>query len=221
MLGEGWGALASADAMLVSLGEVQTVLDSRVNATGGLAVHSGSQSGARAQAAGHLAAAFANASSAPQQPAASRPNPRADIAAQLQCLAPLLDALPPPAALAADISAANASVDSVLRPALSDLSTQLGGLAERLDPGVAGAYAGALQTAAGGQALLLDAPDGLVPRANVSEQWGGKPAGKEEGPKPLQCMLLPLLDTLLFLRLHFRPSRRQPERWGQQRTRSS
>lgn len=34
VIGHGWGALAAADAMLSSLGEVQAVLDARVNVTG-------------------------------------------------------------------------------------------------------------------------------------------------------------------------------------------
>lgn len=91
-----------------------------------------------------------------------------DIGTQLQCVAPLLDALPEPAALSADIVAADASVGSVLHPALAGLSTQLGSLAERLEPG-SGAYAEALQTAAGAQELLFGSPNGLITQANVRD----------------------------------------------------
>lgn len=96
----------------------------------------------------------------------------ADISAQLQCLAPFLDGLPEPAALAADTVAANASMDSTLRPALVDLSTQLGSLAERLEPGV-GSYVQALETATGAQVLLFDSPGGIVTQANVRSGQGG------------------------------------------------
>lgn len=137
--------------MLASLGAVQSVLDERVNVTGKLT--------------GRTC----------RQPAWTAPlitardcSLRADISTQLQCLAPLLDALPEPTALAADISAASASVDSTLRPALADLSTQLGSLVERLEPGV-GAYVQALETAAGAQVMLFDSPGGFVTQANVRQ----------------------------------------------------
>lgn len=144
--------------MLASLGAVQSVLDGRVNVTGRLT--------------GQTC----------RQPAWPEPlitarncSLHADISTQLQCLAPLLDALPEPTALAADISAANASVDGTLRPALADLSTQLGSLAERLEPGV-GAYVQALETAAGAQVLLFDSPGGIVTQANVRQlQWDWSP----------------------------------------------
>ncbi|KAI7843414.1 hypothetical protein COHA_002892 [Chlorella ohadii] len=165
IIGEGRGALAAADDMLASLGEVQAALDERVNVT--------------------------------------------DIGAQLQCLAPLLDALPEPSALAADITAANASVYSTLRPALASLSTQLGSLAERLEPGV-GAYVQALETAAGAQVLLFNSPGGIVTQANASRRGLEFAAvagllGPSEDPVQLSAAadalaaMLPLTDSLTAL----------------------
>ncbi|PRW34091.1 urea ABC transporter permease subunit [Chlorella sorokiniana] len=156
---EGRGALAAADAMLASLGDVRAVLEEQVNVT--------------------------------------------DISAQLQCLAPFLDGLPEPAALAADTVAANASMDSTLRPALVDLSTQLGSLAERLEPGV-GSYVQALETATGAQVLLFDSPGGIVTQANefasVAQQLGPSedPVQLKAAADTLSAML-PLTDSLQAL----------------------
>ncbi len=156
--------------MLASLGEVQAALDERVNVTGEhlvvcmtLPQFPVAQVG-RGVHLSHCIDDVDGCSSNIQT--ATLP---ADIGAQLQCLAPLLDALPEPSALAADITAANASVYSTLRPALASLSTQLGSLAERLEPGV-GAYVQALETAAGAQVLLFNSPGGIVTQANASRR---------------------------------------------------
>jgi hypothetical protein len=70
--------------------------------------------------------------------------------------------------LRADVVAARASVDSVLTPRLADLSAQLGGLAADMAPAPApGAYTAAVQAMVDSRPLLLDAPDGLIPQAQV------------------------------------------------------
>ncbi|KAL4425271.1 hypothetical protein ABPG75_009287 [Micractinium tetrahymenae] len=91
-----------------------------------------------------------------------------DLGLNLQCIVPWLDSLPNPAQLGADIQSARASVDSVLTPALSALSSALGSLAGALAPAPSpGAYTAALQTIAGAQALLTDSPIGLLPQAQA------------------------------------------------------
>ncbi|KAL4435639.1 hypothetical protein ABPG77_002602 [Micractinium sp. CCAP 211/92] len=91
-----------------------------------------------------------------------------DLGLNLQCISPWLDSLPDPGQLSDDIQAARASVDSVLNPALSTLGSALGGLAAALAPAPSqGVYASALQTIAGGQALLAASPSGLLPQAQA------------------------------------------------------
>jgi hypothetical protein len=184
-------AVASADAVGAVLGEVQGVLDAEVNATGEGCWLGGWVRGAPRGTAGsrqHWQARcclLAGSATCCRVPAISSvgvfpgcaPDSSwhyaimslpAEIAANLQCLAPWLDSLPDPVPLRADVVAARASVDAVLTPRLADLSAQLGGLAAVMAPAPApGAYTVAVQAMVDSRPLLLDAPDGLIPQAQV------------------------------------------------------
>jgi len=188
IIGEGRGALAAADDMLASLGEVQAALDEQVNVTGEHLMFCMTLPQFAVVTVGWELRCSRRIHDVVGCSSTTEPAPLpADIGAQLQCLAPLLDALPEPAALAANITAANASVDSTLRPALASLSTQLGSLAGRLEPGV-GAYVQALETAAGAPVLLFDTPGGIVTQANASGKGGGR---KGCGPQQLRQLAQP------------------------------
>jgi len=90
------------------------------------------------------------------------------VAANLQCLAPWLDSLPDPADIGSSLQSLRGSVDSVVAPQLANLSTALTGLTGALAPAPSpGTYTAAVQTIADAKALLVDAPDGLIPEGQA------------------------------------------------------
>lgn len=127
----------------------------------------------------------------------------ADISAQLQCVVPLLHALPDPAALGAAITGTNASIGTVVGPRLASASTQLGSLAQRLDP-AGGAHAEALLAVADLQALL-SGPDSMPALASAVVDAAGALDPTAEDPAAMLAVrsalaaLLPLNDTLAGL----------------------